>query len=267
MRMYNGCKQATTTAVRLDSGIGRGCGRAVVCRIRPCAGAAPQRPSSSVVRSSARGTCLIALAPHGRVCRATVPASTSHEMTSHRFAALDYVVFASMFVVSFLVGAYHIYVGRHHRTTVEYLLAGRQMALLPIALSLLASFLSSILILGVPAEIYIHGMIYIHLVFATIISISFSSYAFIPVFYRLRLTSVYEVSAGFLKHLPWPTWLRLTSRHFLTKVSVGQTCSSERATDTTGLSMNVSTPTMQCNHWQYWHLEEGNSRQYWDNNI
>ncbi len=42
--------------------------------------------------------------------------------------------------------------------TDEFLMGGRKMPVLPIALSLLTTFLSGIVLLGTPAEIYQKGM-------------------------------------------------------------------------------------------------------------
>ena len=64
---------------------------------------------------------------------------------------------------------------------------------LPVALSLLASFMSAITILGFPAEVYIYGTQFWMWTLSFCLMIPLAAYVFIPVFYRLKLTSSFEV--------------------------------------------------------------------------
>lgn len=68
----------------------------------------------------------------------------------------------------------------------------RQMSVLPVTLSLLASFISAITLLGTPSEVFLNGTQYSLLAFANIAVIPVAAYVYIPVFYPLRLTSAYE---------------------------------------------------------------------------
>ena len=65
----------------------------------------------------------------------------------------DYVIFAFMLVLSSLIGLYYSYKGRK-KSIEEYLMAGQQIHWFPISVTLLASFISAIELLGLPAEIY-----------------------------------------------------------------------------------------------------------------
>lgn len=56
----------------------------------------------------------------------------------HYFGATDYGVFAIMLLVSASIGVYFGYFDKKEQTTEEYLLGGRQMKTIPIAISLIA---------------------------------------------------------------------------------------------------------------------------------
>ncbi|XP_073529881.1 sodium-dependent multivitamin transporter isoform X2 [Phyllobates terribilis] len=109
-----------------------------------------------------------------------------------RFSTVDYVIFALLLVLSSAIGLYYALSGGKQRTTQEFLLANRSMGFFPVALSLLATFQSAVAILGVPSEIYRFGTEYWFLGCSYIIGLLVPAYIFIPVFYRLRLTSTYE---------------------------------------------------------------------------
>ncbi|XP_019629944.1 PREDICTED: sodium-coupled monocarboxylate transporter 2-like [Branchiostoma belcheri] len=66
------------------------------------------------------------------------------------------------------------------------------MSVVPVALSLLASFISAITVLGTPAEIYTNGTMFWNFVIAYTITILLVARLFIPAFYSLGLTSTYE---------------------------------------------------------------------------
>ena len=108
------------------------------------------------------------------------------------FGAWDYVVVAAMLAVSALVGIYYSLTGGRQRTSEEFFLADRGMNPIPVALSLVASFISANTILGAPAEVYFNGSMYGIYVFSFIGMVCIAS-LFIPTFYRLGLTSADEV--------------------------------------------------------------------------
>ncbi|XP_046548474.1 sodium-coupled monocarboxylate transporter 1-like [Haliotis rubra] len=76
------------------------------------------------------------------------------------FGAGDYVVFALVLLVSAGIGIFHAFFGHKQNTTGEFLMGGRQMKTVPLAISILVSFMSAILILGTPAEMYREGTQY-----------------------------------------------------------------------------------------------------------
>ncbi|KAM4785428.1 sodium-dependent multivitamin transporter isoform 2-T3 [Cyanocitta cristata] len=108
------------------------------------------------------------------------------------FTAIDYSIFALLLVLSSAIGLFYALTGDRQRTVQEFLLANRDMGCLPVALSLLASFQSAVAILGVPAEIFRFGTEYWFLGCSYFLGLLIPAHIFIPVFYRLRITSTYE---------------------------------------------------------------------------
>jgi Na+/proline symporter len=60
---------------------------------------------------------------------------------------VDYVVLVGLLCSSLGIGVYYA-LCRKHKSTADYLVGGRSMPLVPTAISLLASYISAILILG-----------------------------------------------------------------------------------------------------------------------
>ena len=109
------------------------------------------------------------------------------------FTAADFVVFSLTLLASMGIGIYYSRSGGAQQNNNEYLMAGRSMSSIPVALSVLASFVSSIAILGNPAEVYTYGFQYWIQCFTNLISVPLMAMVFLPVYYNLRLTSSYEV--------------------------------------------------------------------------
>jgi Na+/proline symporter len=110
------------------------------------------------------------------------------------FGVVDYVVFALMLLVSAAIGTFYAFCGGKQKTTKEYLLADRSMSSWPVAISLLASYLSAITLLGAPSEIFTYGSQYLCMVFFSYwIFCGAVAVIFIPVFYQCGIISVNEV--------------------------------------------------------------------------
>lgn len=108
------------------------------------------------------------------------------------FTVVDYVIFAVLLAASMAIGLYYALSGGRQRTTQEFLMADRSMGCLPVSLSLIASFQSAVAIVGVPAEIYTHGTQYWFIGCAYILGLLIPAHVFIPVLYRLRISSAYQ---------------------------------------------------------------------------
>ncbi|XP_065488485.1 sodium-dependent multivitamin transporter [Caloenas nicobarica] len=108
------------------------------------------------------------------------------------FTVIDYSIFALLLVLSSAIGLFYALSGDRQRTVQEFLLANRNMGCLPVALSLLATFQSAVAILGAPGEIYRFGTEYWFLGCSYFLGLLIPAHIFVPVFYRLRITSTYE---------------------------------------------------------------------------
>ena len=108
------------------------------------------------------------------------------------FGIVDYVVLAVMLSGSMAIGLFFAFSGGRQRTKAEYLLAGRRMSALPVCLSLFATFQSAIALMGVPTEMYTYGTMYLYQLVAMLSSNIISMAFIVPLFYPLKLTSVYE---------------------------------------------------------------------------
>ncbi|XP_005400529.1 PREDICTED: sodium-dependent multivitamin transporter isoform X1 [Chinchilla lanigera] len=124
----------------------------------------------------------------------SAPLVTTSDMTHAApiFSLVDYVVFALLLLLSLAIGLYHACRGWGHHTVGQLLMADRKMTCFPVALSLLATFQSAVAILGVPSEIYRFGTQYWFLGCCYFLGLLIPAHVFIPVFYRLHLTSTYE---------------------------------------------------------------------------
>ncbi|KAJ1521989.1 hypothetical protein ONE63_002312 [Megalurothrips usitatus] len=72
---------------------------------------------------------------------------------------VDQAAFAFMLTASALIGVYFAYFAPvRNQSASEYLVGGRSMGTVPIALSLISSYISGITLLGYPAEVYVYGM-------------------------------------------------------------------------------------------------------------
>ncbi|KAK1796495.1 hypothetical protein P4O66_009526 [Electrophorus voltai] len=108
------------------------------------------------------------------------------------FSVWDYVVFAAMVLGAAVVGLFQAIRGRKGSSSTEFLLGGRQMTAVPVAMSLTASFMSGITVIGTPSEAYIYGTPFWLFAFSYTIMSTISAEIFVPLFYRLGITSTYE---------------------------------------------------------------------------
>lgn len=116
---------------------------------------------------------------------------------THTFSVVDYVLFALMLVVSASIGLFYAIKDRRRQNTKDFLMAGGNMHAFPVALSLLASFMSAITLLGTPAEMYNYTTMYWWIGLSYLFVVFGAAHIFLPVFYRLKVTSAYEVGKNY----------------------------------------------------------------------
>ncbi|XP_006642786.2 sodium-coupled monocarboxylate transporter 2 [Lepisosteus oculatus] len=108
------------------------------------------------------------------------------------FQVWDYVVFAALFVISSGIGIFFAVKERKKVSSREFLVGGKQMTCGPVALSLTASFMSAVTVLGTPSDVYRFGASFIIFGIAYTIMVIMTAELFVPVFYRSGITSTYE---------------------------------------------------------------------------
>ncbi|XP_046805041.1 sodium-coupled monocarboxylate transporter 1 [Lucilia cuprina] len=119
------------------------------------------------------------------------------------FGVMDYCVFVLMLIVCAGIGFYFGFIEKKKKKqpniekrrgseALDYLVGGRKMKVFPVSLSLVASFVSGISLLGTSTEIYVYGTQYAFILVTLALSGVISWYIFLPVFCNLQLTSTYE---------------------------------------------------------------------------
>ena len=72
----------------------------------------------------------------------------------------DYVTFSLSLVVSIAVGIYYGMFNKREANVEEFFLGGRDLAVVPVAISLFISWFSALSFLGDPVEVYYYGAVY-----------------------------------------------------------------------------------------------------------
>ena len=105
-----------------------------------------------------------------------------------KFGPVNYVVFGVMLLASVIIGVFFWYKNRG-KDTEEFLMGGRSMGTLPMTLSLVASFMSAITLLGTPAEMYVSGTQYCSLLISYPLVMASTAYMYLPVYTKLKVGS------------------------------------------------------------------------------
>ncbi|KAK7477609.1 hypothetical protein BaRGS_00031157 [Batillaria attramentaria] len=108
------------------------------------------------------------------------------------FRIADYAVFVITILISVAIGVYYAFSGGRQRTISEYLVGSRAMKFLPVAISLLVSNESSVMMLGLPAEAYVYGIQWIFSAVGTCVCQLLSVFIIVPLMHPLKITSIYE---------------------------------------------------------------------------
>ncbi|XP_017075076.2 sodium-coupled monocarboxylate transporter 1 [Drosophila eugracilis] len=135
-------------------------------------------------------------------------------MDIYRFGIVDYTVFLAMTILSIATGLYYGWIKKTKKNVEpnppnvntterstpnlgsekmdEYLMGSRNLKVFPIAMSLIASYISGVAILGTPSEMYYYGTQYSLIVVAIVFQGLAVSYVYLPVYSVLQVTSSYE---------------------------------------------------------------------------
>ena len=145
-------------------------------------------------------------------------------------STFDYAVFVMFLAISLAIGAYHALTGGRQRTTSEFIMADRQLSIVPTVLSMVMSFTSAIMIVGLTAEMYRYGIQYmLWSALGSPIGLLVTAYVIVPWLYELKLTSINEVTDQ--------SPLKLTSSNEVTDQSPLKLASSNEETDQSPLKL------------------------------
>ncbi|XP_068176509.1 sodium/iodide cotransporter [Antennarius striatus] len=109
------------------------------------------------------------------------------------FVLADYAVFAAMLVVSVAIGLFQALKKRKREDNVDdFFTGGRSLPAVPVGLSLCASFMSAVQVLGVPSEAFRYGLKFLYMCLGQTINSLLTAYFFLPIFFRLQITSTNE---------------------------------------------------------------------------
>ncbi|XP_057212592.1 sodium/iodide cotransporter [Triplophysa rosa] len=106
------------------------------------------------------------------------------------FSLVDYAVFAAMLGVSVAIGLFQSLRKTPGPSSVDnFFTGGRGFSAVPVGLSLCASFMSAVQVLGVPSEAYLYGFKFLYMCLGQSLNSLITAVFFVPVFYRLKITS------------------------------------------------------------------------------
>ena len=111
------------------------------------------------------------------------------------FGIADYTVFAVMLLISMVIGLFQaLKKGKTEVTADDFFTGGRKMPAIPVGLSLCANFMSAVQVLGVPAKAMRYGYKFLYMCLGQSINSLLTALLFLPIFYRLGLTSTNQVT-------------------------------------------------------------------------
>ncbi|CAL1268855.1 unnamed protein product [Larinioides sclopetarius] len=105
---------------------------------------------------------------------------------------LDYVIIVLTLLISTGIGMKFKSSGQKTGKMQEYFLAGKNMSLLPVVMSATATLVSSLTMIGIPAESYKYGIQPWTLAIGMSIGMVLSAYIFLPVYFQCGMCTVYE---------------------------------------------------------------------------
>lgn len=119
---------------------------------------------------------------------------SASEPSASVFSVADYIVFAAMLLISMAIGLFQaLKKTKREASTDDFFTGGRDMPAVAVGLSLCASFMSAVQVLGVPSEAFRYGFKFLYMCLGQSVNSVLTTFLFLPVFYRLRITSTNQV--------------------------------------------------------------------------
>ena len=115
----------------------------------------------------------------------------SIEKSNNGLAWQDFFVFGCVLAVSASIGIVHAWPDRN-KSANNYMMGGRNVPPIPVAMSLATTFYSSLTILSLPVEYYNYGTMYSYFILSLLVCIVISVEIFAPMYKKFGVTSLYE---------------------------------------------------------------------------
>lgn len=114
------------------------------------------------------------------------------DIEENLFGWVDYTVFIGMLLISSGIGVFYACKGK--QSAEDILIGGKSMGVIPVAASIMATFMSATGLLGIPAEQFLFGtqLILSYVIIVMPLMTFMSSYLIVPVFYNLGSCSANE---------------------------------------------------------------------------
>ncbi|KAL1447700.1 hypothetical protein MTO96_028402 [Rhipicephalus appendiculatus] len=121
---------------------------------------------------------------------------------------MEYIIFGFLMACNLSLGLYFSFrkTGTSG-TTAEVFLGNRLLRTIPLAASSVASLISSTGLVGFPAHYYAYGWHTSWCYVMPLVFVPLSTHVFVPVLYRLRITSIFE---GGLRGVVWTDCMQFT---------------------------------------------------------
>ncbi|KAK5642169.1 hypothetical protein RI129_008336 [Pyrocoelia pectoralis] len=107
------------------------------------------------------------------------------------FELIDYIISYGTIIVSLCIGLY-FGIFKKSQTTDEYLLGNRQMKIVPVAISIIASLISGVTVLGNSADVYVFGANFVWACLAGVVANFIGGFVYVPVLIKLNTPNVFE---------------------------------------------------------------------------
>ena len=90
------------------------------------------------------------------------------------------------------IGIFFGWRDRKNKDSNNYALGGQKFTALPVALSLTATSISAITMMGSPSEYYVYGSTFAWVALVDVLACLVAALVYIPIYYNLGVTSIYE---------------------------------------------------------------------------
>ncbi|GAB6023212.1 hypothetical protein CHUAL_008031 [Chamberlinius hualienensis] len=105
----------------------------------------------------------------------------------------DYVVCGVVLFLTSLLGMYHVIAARRAKDARAFLVSNSDIGYVPIIMSLIATYVSAIGVLGFPVDAYSYGILFSSMALCALIIIPIGLFIFLPIYCDVRVNSLFEI--------------------------------------------------------------------------